>query len=124
MRELDSQFLRHCHRLPMSLEQYLHHLVWLAESYVSHLVGGVVHPDRERRSMVVPRRWDGMLASRIFGLEAGERPTKRQMQAVNQLYKREGPLKFADEFEGLAELRELLSSVTDLVGGVGPAHAP
>ncbi|KIF67175.1 hypothetical protein HY68_36430 [Streptomyces sp. AcH 505] len=121
VRELDNQFRRHCHRLPMSLEQYLrpliNHLVWLAESYVSHLVGGVIHPDRERRSMVVPRRWDGMFASRIFGLEAGERPTERQMEAVNQLYKREGPLEFADEVEGLAELRELLSSVTDLAGG-------
>ncbi|SCK63171.1 MULTISPECIES: hypothetical protein [unclassified Streptomyces] len=39
------------------------------------------------------------------------------MEAVNKLYKREGPLEFADEVEGLAELRELLSSVTDLAGG-------
>ncbi|MEU1259624.1 hypothetical protein ABZ445_40740 [Streptomyces chartreusis] len=121
VRDLDSQFRRHCHRLPMSLEHFLrpliNHLVWLAESYVSHLVGGVIHPDRERRSMVVPRRWDGMFASRIFRLEAGERPTAQQMQAVNQLYKREGPLELADEVEGLAELREQLCSVTDLAGG-------
>ncbi|MBB5940418.1 hypothetical protein [Streptomyces zagrosensis] len=122
VRDLDSQFRRHCHRLPMSLEQYLrpliNHLVWLAENYVSHLVGGVIHPDRERRSMVVPRRWDGMFASRIFKLEAGERPAEQQMRAVNQLYKREGPLELTDEVKGLAELRELLSSVTDLAGGL------
>ncbi|WP_344007315.1 hypothetical protein [Streptomyces thermocarboxydovorans] len=105
----------------MSLEQYLrplvNHLVWLAESYVSHLVGGVIHPDRERRSMVVPRRWDGLFASRIFRLEEGERPTEQQMQAVNQLYKREGPLELADEVEGMAQLREWVSSVTDLASG-------
>jgi hypothetical protein len=122
VRDLDAQFRRHCHRLPMSVEQHLRplitHLMWLAESYVSHLVGGVIHPDRERRSMVVPRRWDAMIASRIFGLDAGERPTVQQMEAVNQLYKQEGPLELADEIEGLVGLRALLSSVTDLSGGL------
>ncbi|MFB9464975.1 hypothetical protein [Streptomyces cinereospinus] len=122
VRDLDAQFRQHCHRLDMSVEQYLRplitHLMWLAESYVSHLVGGVIHPDRERRSMVVPRRWDGMIAARLFGLPTGERPSPEQMQAVNQLYKREGPLEFADTVEGLAELRTLLSSITDLSGGL------
>ncbi|MCF4136553.1 hypothetical protein L1856_06080 [Streptomyces sp. Tue 6430] len=78
VRELDSQFRRHCHRLPMSLEQYLrpliNHLVWLAESYVSHLVGGVIHPDRERRSMVVPRRWDGCSPPGSLGWRMGSGP--------------------------------------------------
>ncbi len=66
--------------------------------------------------MVVPRRWDGMFASRIFQLEEGERPTEQQMQAVNQL-QAGGAAELADEVKGLAQLRELLSSVTDLAGG-------
>lgn len=122
VRDLDAQFRQHCNRLDMNVEQYLRplitHLMWLAESYVSHLVGGVIHPDRERRSMVVPRRWDGMIAARIFGLPTGERPSPQQMDAVSQLYKREGPLEFADTVEGLSELRGLLSSITDLSGGL------
>ncbi|KOV50849.1 hypothetical protein ADL00_42605 [Streptomyces sp. AS58] len=122
VRDLDAQFRQHCNRLDMSVEQHLRplitHLMWLAESYVSHLVGGVIHPDRERRSMVVPRRWDGMIAARIFGLPPGERPSPQQMQAVSQLYRHEGPLEFADTVPGLAELRQLLSSITDLSGGL------
>ncbi|MCZ4120205.1 hypothetical protein [Streptomyces sp. H39-S7] len=122
VRDLDAQFRQHGHRLDMGVEQHLRplitHLMWLSESYVSHLVGGVIHPGRERRSMVVPRRWDAMIASRIFGLAPGERPSAQQMDAVSQLYQREGKLEFADTVSGLTELRALLSSITDLSGGL------
>ncbi|UWS69809.1 hypothetical protein [Streptomyces noursei] len=90
-----------------------------------HLVGGVIHPDQERRSMVVPRRWDGMFASRIFKLEAGERPTEQQMEAISQLYKQEGPLEFADEVEaGRAEGAAFLGHRIWLAGRTGSPTPP
>ncbi|MGW1916954.1 hypothetical protein ACWCQS_41305 [Streptomyces sp. NPDC002076] len=118
VRELEEQFSRHCLRLSREVEEYLHpkikRLSWLAETYVSHLARGAITPDRERRRLVVPRRWDAMLAHRIFKLKPGDRPSEAHMRTVNRLFSKTGELEGAEEVEGLEELRAVLSSLTDL----------
>ncbi|WP_331753550.1 ATP-binding protein (plasmid) [Streptomyces chartreusis] len=118
VRELEEQFSRHCLRLSREVEEYLHpkikRLSWLAETYVSHLARGAITPDRERRRLVVPRRWDAMLAHRIFKLKAGDRPSEAHMRTVNRLFSKTGELAGSENVEGLEELRAVLSSLTDL----------
>lgn len=120
VRELEEQFSRHCLRLSREVEEYLHpkikRLSWLAETYVSHLARGAITPDRERRRLVVPRRWDAMLAHRIFKLKPGERPSEAHMRTVNRLFSKTGELDGGgdEKVEGLEELRAVLSSLTDL----------
>lgn len=118
VRELEEQFSRHCLRLNREVEEYLHpkikRLSWLAETYVSHLARGAITPDRERRRLVVPRRWDAMLAHRIFKLKPGDRPSEAHMRTVNRLFSKDGELDGVEEVEGLQELRVVLSSLTDL----------
>ncbi|MCG6495673.1 hypothetical protein [Kitasatospora sp. A2-31] len=120
---LRAEFDRRCIRLSPSLENKLRgkidHLSWVSRSYVSHLARGVITPPRARRSMVVPRRWDAIIASWVFRIERGTRPTPAQMDVVAQLFTAKGMLgKAADDVRGIAELRSLLCDITDLADGV------
>ena len=121
VRDLDEQFRQHRSRLDRQVEEFLHpkivHLSWLAEGYVSHLARGTITPDRGRRRMVVPRRWDALLAARLFKLAKDERPTDEQMDAVNQLFSKGVLDQDVQALPGFPQLHALLSRITDLSDG-------
>jgi hypothetical protein len=121
VRDLDEQFRQFRFRLDRQVEEFLHpkivHLSWLAEGYVSHLARGTITPDRERRRMVVPRRWDAFVAARLFNLAKGERPTDEQMDAVSQLFTKGMLAQDVEALVGFPQLHALLSRITDLSDG-------
>jgi len=100
--------------LELDFQRILKRLDYLPERYLSAVVNGLIDPGDPVGGMParlhLPRRWDNLLACRMFGLdELTERPEEEQLDLFGALFKpaeRTEPLP-----QGWDELRQLLRLV-------------
>lgn len=120
LRQLDTEFGEALGRLHPEIDAEVRDALsatrFLAETYVSHLTHGRLHPTRPKRggpgpsrSWLVPRRWDGWLAARLNGLGEDEPIGDDHMQTLRSLFLEEGDPSSVPE--ALRPVRENLHAV-------------
>jgi len=99
--------------LELDFQRALKRLDYVPERYLSAVVNGFIDPEdpigRRQPRLHLPRRWDNLLACRLWGLdEYEERPTDSQLDAFQALFRERQPEQLPD---GWASLRHQLRLV-------------